>query len=76
MQSLIWFQNSYHVDMVPFRLLVTYAGMNCNEAADRDAFLNGKPNNNIVKDKNAINLNKRFFVEVMKEYYTGPLILH
>ena len=47
----------YHVDMVPFRLLVTYEGQGTellpNYAADREAFIEGKPNNEIIKDKSA-----------------------
>ena len=47
----------YHVDMVPFRLLVTYEGQGTeilpNYAANRDAFVEGKPNNKIIKDKSA-----------------------
>ena len=43
----------YHVDMVPFRLLVTYAGQGTellpNHAANRKAFLEGKPNEEIVE---------------------------
>ena len=48
----------YHVDMVPFRLLVTYAGQGTellpDEAANRKAFLEGKPNEEIVKKKSAL----------------------
>ena len=48
----------FHVDMVPFRLLVTYAGKGTeilpNNAADRNAFIEGKPNDEIVKDKSAL----------------------
>lgn len=44
----------YHVDNVPRRLLVTYDGRGTewlpDTAADRDAFANGEPNENIVKD--------------------------
>ena len=44
--------------MVPFRLLVTYAGKGTeilpNNAADRNAFIEGKPNDEIVKDKSAL----------------------
>ena len=46
----------YHVDKVIQRLLVTYAGQGTewlpNEAADIRAYLNGEPNQNIVKDIN------------------------
>ena len=48
----------YHVDMVPIRLLVTYAGQGTellpDKFADRDAFFNGKSNEEILKDKSAI----------------------
>ena len=48
----------YHVDIVPLRMLVTYAGKGTellpDEAADRDAFANGEPNEKIVLDSSAI----------------------
>ena len=41
----------YHIDMVPYRLLVTYAGQGTellpDDAADRKAFFNGKSNEKI-----------------------------
>lgn len=44
----------YHVDMVPFRVLVTYSGKGTellpNNGANRDAFLNGRTNKEIIKD--------------------------
>jgi len=47
----------YHIDNVPMRLLVTYAGQGTewlpDEAADRNAFANGAPNEKIVKDLSA-----------------------
>ncbi|MGB2319057.1 MAG: DUF1826 domain-containing protein [Candidatus Puniceispirillum sp.] len=47
----------YHIDNVPQRLLVTYAGKGTewlpDEAADRAAFVNGEPNERIVKDMSA-----------------------
>ena len=43
----------YHVDLVPFRMLVTYAGKGTellpDETANRNAFINGEPNKKIVK---------------------------
>ena len=46
----------YHVDNVLQRLLVTYAWPGIewlpSEAADNRAYLNGEPNQNIVKDIN------------------------
>ena len=48
----------YHVDMVPFRLLVTYSGQGTellpNEAADRNAFIRGESNEKIVRDKSKL----------------------
>ena len=47
----------YHVDYVPMRLLVTYAGKGTewlpDEAADRQAFKDGRPNDEILKDNTA-----------------------
>ena len=47
----------YHVDMVPYRLLVTYDGQGTeilpDEAANRNAFINGKSNEEIVKYNSA-----------------------
>ncbi|MBC62278.1 MAG: hypothetical protein CMP11_07460 [Zetaproteobacteria bacterium] len=44
----------YHVDNVPLRLLVTYAGLGTewipDDAADRLAFESGAPNEEIIKD--------------------------
>ncbi|MBL41355.1 MAG: hypothetical protein CMM49_01705 [Rhodospirillaceae bacterium] len=52
----------YHVDHVPFRLLITYAGKGTeyipDEAANRKAFFNGAPNEEIIIDKN-----KRYYME-------------
>ena len=53
----------YHVDMVPYRLLVTYAGQGTellpNEGANRKAFMEGKSNQRIIKNKSYLsNLNK------------------
>lgn len=49
----------FHVDNVAFRLVVTYAGKGtewlADAGADRAAFLDGAPNEKIVKDKSAIN---------------------
>jgi len=47
----------YHIDNVPIRLLVTYAGTGTewlpDDAADRAAFADGLPNEKIVKDLSA-----------------------
>jgi len=60
----------YHVDMVPQRLLVTYSGQGTewipNEAADRDAFLKGKPNPKIILDKSALRWMNPFDVSVFR----------
>ena len=48
----------YHVDMVPFRLLVTYAGEGTeilpNYAANRNAYVEGMSNKEIIMDKSAL----------------------
>ena len=47
----------YHIDNVPLRLLVTYAGQGTewlpDEFADKIAYKNGEPNENIIKDISA-----------------------
>lgn len=47
----------YHIDNVPMRMLVTYAGKGTewlpDEAADRDAYIRGASNEEIVKDPSA-----------------------
>ena len=44
----------YHIDNVPLRLLVTYAGQGTewlpNEFANKRAYANGEPNEKIIKD--------------------------
>ncbi len=68
----------YHVDMVPFRLLVTYAGKGTeilpNNAADRNAFIEGKPNNEIVKDKSALQFLNNWDISIFRGGQKG--ILH
>jgi len=48
----------FHVDNVPFRLLVTYAGAGTewinDHAANRTAFLNGAPNEDIITDQSQV----------------------
>lgn len=48
----------YHTDNVSMRLLVTYQGTGTewlpDEAANRDAYENGKPNEQIVKDASSV----------------------
>ena len=47
----------YHIDNVPYRLLVTYAGKGTewlpDEASDRGAYARGEANENIIKDQSA-----------------------
>ena len=68
----------YHVDMVPFRLLVTYEGQGTellpNYAADREAFIEGKPNNEIIKDKSARKFINKWDVAIFRGGRNG--ILH
>ena len=68
----------FHVDMVPFRLLVTYAGKGTellpNHGADRKAFINGKPNEEIVKDKSTIKFLNKWDIAVFRGGDRG--ILH
>ncbi len=68
----------YHVDMVPFRLLVTYAGKGTellpDHAANRDAFMTGKSNKYIVKDVNAIRYMNKWDISIFRGGYEG--ILH
>ncbi len=68
----------YHVDMVPFRLLVTYAGQGTellpNYAADRKAFYEGKPNSKIIKDKSARKFINKWDIAIFRGGKKG--ILH
>ena len=68
----------YHVDMVPFRLLVTYKGQGTellpNYAADRDAFIEGKPNNKIIKDQSARKFINKWDIAIFRGGKNG--ILH
>ena len=49
----------YHIDSVPQRLLVTYSGEGTewlpDDAADKIAYLNGEPNEKILKNSKKIN---------------------
>ena len=60
----------YHIDNVPLRLLVTYAGQGTewlpDEAADRLAFLNGAPNEKIIKNPSAIQFMSSWDVSVFR----------
>lgn len=63
----------YHVDNVPFRTLVTYAGKGTeylpDSAANRGAYENGETNDNIIKDKTAIRFMNAWDVAV---FMGGP----
>jgi len=68
----------YHVDMVPFRLLVTYAGQGTellpNHAANRNAFVEGKPNKEIINDKSALRFINSWDIAIFRGGNEG--ILH
>ncbi|MCY3984632.1 MAG: DUF1826 domain-containing protein [Roseovarius sp.] len=60
----------YHIDNVPQRMLVTYAGKGTewlpDEAADRNAYMNGMPNEKILKDKSALKFMNKWDVAVFR----------
>lgn len=60
----------YHVDNVPMRLLVTYAGKGTewllDDVADRDAFAQGAPNEKIVKNASQLKAMQQFDVAVFR----------
>jgi len=60
----------YHVDYVPMRLLVTYAGKGTewlpDEAADRQAFKEGRPNDEILKDNSALRFLNPWDIAIFK----------
>lgn len=60
----------YHVDNVPRRLLVTYAGQGTewlpDEAVNREAYVNGEPNENILKDNSAKQFINKWDVAIFK----------
>lgn len=68
----------YHVDMVPYRLLVTYDGQGTeilpNEAADRNAFIKGKSNDEIVINKFATSFLDKWDIALFRGGKDG--ILH
>ncbi len=67
----------YHIDNVPLRLLVTYAGKGTewlpDDAADRRAMMNGAPNEAIVKDLAARRFMAPWDVAVFKGGKSGLL---
>ncbi len=68
----------FHVDMVPYRCLVTYSGQGTellpDKAADRNAFVDGKSNENIIKNRSAIKYLNRWDVAIFRGGNNG--ILH
>lgn len=67
----------YHIDNVPLRALVTYAGKGTewlpDEAADRKAYAEGAPNEAIIKDASAIRFMQAWDVAVFKGGAKGLL---
>jgi hypothetical protein len=67
----------YHIDNVPLRMLITYAGKGTewlpDEAADRCAFANGEPNEKIIKNPAAIQFMKKWDVAVFRGGAKGLL---
>lgn len=67
----------FHVDNVPFRLLVTYSGKGTeilpDKAADRNAFVNGKTNKEIVKDKSLIKYQNQWDISIFRGGKDGLL---
>ena len=67
----------YHIDNVPRRMLVTYAGKGTewipDEAADRNAFKSGEPNEKIIKDKSALQFINPWDVAVFRGGPNGVL---
>lgn len=60
----------YHTDNVLMRLVVTYEGRGTewlpNEAADRGAFANGAPNEQIIRDPSAIQFLKAWDIAIFR----------
>jgi len=60
----------YHVDNVPFRALVTYAGKGTeylpDSAADRKAYESGQPNSSIIANKSKIRWINQWDVAIFK----------
>ena len=73
----------YHIDNVPLRMLITYAGKGTewlpDKVADRRAFANGEPNEMIVRDPKEIQFMKpmlQFSEVVKKAYFIAHLTMH
>ncbi|MEM7621529.1 MAG: DUF1826 domain-containing protein [Pseudomonadota bacterium] len=69
--------NRYHIDNVPMRLLVTYAGRGTEwlpeKAADRSAFANGAPNEQILIDPSSIQFMNTWDIAVFRGGPEGVL---
>ena len=67
----------YHIDHVPMRLLVTYAGKGTewipDEAADRNAFANGAPNEDIIKDPSKLQFMDNWDISIFRGGQKGLL---
>ena len=67
----------YHVDNVPRRLLVTYDGCGtewlADDAADRDAFAKGEPNDKILKDPSGKKFMGEWDISIFRGGGTGLL---
>ena len=67
----------YHVDIVPMRLLVTYAGKGTeclpDEFVDRNAYENGLPNELILKDPSRSKFINTWDVAIFRGGYDGLL---
>ena len=67
----------YHVDNVPYRLLVTYAGKGTEwlpeEASDRGAYARGEPNEKIIKDHSAKQFIEQWDVAIFRGGASGLL---
>ena len=67
----------YHIDNVPLRMLITYAGKGTewipDEVADRLAFAKGEPNEKIVRDSTALQFMKAWDIAVFRGGAKGLL---
>tara|TARA_B100001142_G_C14096769_1_gene563580 strand:+ start:108 stop:737 length:630 start_codon:yes stop_codon:yes gene_type:complete len=67
----------YHIDAVPLRMLVTYAGKGTewlpDEAANRRAFSNGESNEKIIKNRSALQFMNEWDVAIFRGGSKGLL---
>ena len=67
----------YHIDNVPLRMLITYAGKGTewlpDEVADRLAFVKGEPNEKIVRDPTALQFMKAWDIAIFRGGAKGLL---